>query len=156
LTVRHAKRSDVFSQAQRSVLMSRIGGKNTKPELALRKSLFALGLRYRIHPRDLPGTPDIAFPKYRTAVFMNGCFWHGHGCRLFKWPRSNKAFWRKKINSNMRRDKRSQRALEALGWRTLIVWECSIRRAPGERILALAKPLAEQIRANAAARPKYA
>lgn len=120
---------DSLSREQRSQLMSRIRGKNTKPEIQVRKSLFALGLRYRIHA-PLPGRPDICFPKYRTVVFVHGCFWHGHNCRLFRMPKTNRAFWREKIESNQRRDIDARRQLRAAGWRVLTVWECSLRGKP--------------------------
>ena len=121
-------RTDVVEPAVRSRMMSEIRRANTKPEVSLRKALFALGLRFRLHESTLPGRPDIVFPKYRAVVFVNGCFWHGHECRLFKWPRSNVSFWRNKIEGNMRRDRRTRRQLAGMGWRVRTVWECSIRK----------------------------
>jgi DNA mismatch endonuclease, patch repair protein len=119
--------------------MSRIRGKNTKPEVALRKALFGLGFRYRLHSKKVPGRPDIVFPRHRAVVLVNGCFWHGHDCRLFKWPQGNEAFWRKKIEGNRRRDERVIRELAEAGWRTITVWECSIRRAHPVRVAAVAR-----------------
>jgi DNA mismatch endonuclease (patch repair protein) len=131
-------RGDVFSREQRSALMSRIRGKDTSPEVRLRKALFALGLRYRVHSKHLPGKPDIVFPRYRAAVFVNGCFWHGHTCRLFRWPASNRAFWRTKIVGNRRRDASVRNRLADAGWRTITVWECSVRKAPQEKFAEVA------------------
>jgi len=133
-----AAHRDVFSPTERSALMSRIRGKNTNPEIGLRKALFKLGLRYRLHSKNLPGRPDLVFAKYGAVVFVNGCFWHGHDCHLFKWPRSNHAFWRAKITRNRRRDVDVKRKLVAAGWRTLTVWECSVRKAAPERFSVVA------------------
>lgn len=118
---------DVLTPQQRSYNMSRIGGRNTKPEIALRKSLFHRGLRYRLHRKDLPGTPDLVFPGYRTAVFVHGCFWHGHDCPLFVVPAQNRDFWLKKIAANQARDRLAVQGLLGLGWRVLTVWECALR-----------------------------
>ena len=107
--------------------MSRVRSKDTKPELLIRKSLHAQGFRYRLHGRGIPGKPDIVFPRYESVVFVNGCFWHGHGCRRFSWPSSNTEFWKSKIGQNIVRDKENMVRLEELGWRVLIVWECAIR-----------------------------
>ena len=119
--------------------MARIRGKDTRPEVALRKALFALGLRYRIHPSAIPGKPDIVFPRHRAVVFVNGCFWHGHDCHLFKWPKNNAAFWRKKIERNMLRDLQVRQELAAAGWRELTIWECSVRKAPATRFAVVAR-----------------
>lgn len=124
----------ISTDLQRSQLMSRIKGRNTKPEVLLRKGLFALGFRYRIHDRALPGRPDIVFKSRGAAIFFNGCFWHGHSCQLFRWPKTNRAFWRKKIRGNISRDRRNTDLLIERGWRVLIVWECSIRGKSGRRI----------------------
>ena len=123
--------------------MSRIRGKNTKPEVELRRALFALGIRYRLHSKNIQGRPDIVFPRYRIAVFVNGCFWHGHHCSLFKWPSGNAAFWRAKIHRNRRRDLWVNEQLVQAGWRTITVWECAIRRAPAARIEAVAKAIVQ-------------
>ncbi len=128
---------DVHTPQQRSHNMSRIRGTNTKPEILVRKSLFARGFRYRLHHPDLPGHPDIVFPRYRAVVLVHGCFWHGHGCHLFRWPESNREFWRGKIGGNMARDARTREELLALGWRVLTVWECALKgthRLPADEV----------------------
>lgn len=107
-------------------MMSGIGGKNTKPELLLRKALHAEGFRFRIHAA-LPGKPDMVFPKWKAALLVNGCFWHGHNCHLFKWPKSRPEFWQAKISGNLARDKRNIAALLDGGWRVGIVWECALK-----------------------------
>lgn len=107
--------------------MAGIRGKDTRIEIFLRKALFARGLRYRINDARLPGKPDIVFPRRRAVVFVNGCFWHGHDCSLFKLPASNADFWRAKIEANRERDKRTCSELAALGWRVAVVWECALR-----------------------------
>jgi DNA mismatch endonuclease (patch repair protein) len=121
--------------------MASIKGRDTKPEIVLRKALFALGFRYRLHQRQLPGTPDLVFPKYRAAIFIHGCFWHSHGCKLFVVPETNRDFWLKKLGGNRARDDRAVQALRALGWRVLTVWECGLRgcdRLPLETVAARA------------------
>ena len=119
---------DVHSKEIRSYNMSRIKNKNTKPEEIVRKFLFSNGFRYRQNDKRLPGHPDIVLPKYKTVIFVNGCFWHGHeGCKYFVWPKSNEEFWRKKIGSNIERDEKNVSALEQLGWRVLIIWECDLK-----------------------------
>ena len=108
--------------------MSHVTGKETKPEIIVRKYLFARGLRYRKNVKRLPGTPDIVFPKYKTAVFVNGCFWHGHkGCKYSHLPSSNFEYWEKKIADNIERDERKKRELEGLGYRVLIIWQCQLK-----------------------------
>lgn len=121
--------ADIKSKESRSYNMSRIRGKDTKPEELVRKYLFSQGFRYRKNDKRLPGTPDIVLPRYRTVIFVNGCFWHGHeGCRYFVWPKSNTEFWQKKINANIHRDAVKHEKLEALGWRVIIVWECELKK----------------------------
>ncbi len=107
--------------------MAGIKGRDTKPELVLRKGLHARGLRFRINRRDLPGVPDLVFPGRRAVLFAHGCFWHGHGCHLFKWPNSRPDFWRTKINRNVERDQEVRRQLLAAGWRVGVVWECAMK-----------------------------
>ncbi len=130
--------ADVVDNATRSRMMSGIRGKNTKPEILLRKGLFAKGFRFRLHDRRLPGKPDIVFPRFKAVILAHGCFWHGHDCPLFKWPSSNVRFWRKKIERNREVDRTVREALTALGWRILIVWECALKcpgRLPIERVV---------------------
>ncbi len=107
--------------------MSGIRGKNTRPELVLRKGLFARGFRFLKHDRRLPGTPDLVFPRYHAVLIINGCFWHGHGCHLFKWPKSNTEFWRSKIGGNKNNDEKHHRLLRSAGWRSLVIWECAVK-----------------------------
>lgn len=108
-------------------MMSGIRGTNTKPELLLRKGLHALGFRFRLHDRSLPGKPDIVLPRYRAVIFAHGCFWHGHDCHLFKWPSTRPEFWQAKIDRNRAVDARSEAALEEAGWRQAIIWECALK-----------------------------
>ncbi|WP_363318026.1 very short patch repair endonuclease [Parvibaculum sp.] len=108
-------------------MMSGIRSKDTKPELVVRRGLHALGYRYRLHVKDLPGKPDIVLPRRRAAIFVHGCFWHGHNCHLFKWPKTRTDFWRQKIKTNRKNDERAIRALQEQAWRVLIVWECSLK-----------------------------
>lgn len=119
--------ADIVNPAVRSRMMAGISGKDTRPELLVRKLLFARGFRYQLHKKGLPGKPDLVFPRYRAVVFIHGCFWHGHGCRLFKWPQSHKMFWRKKITGNRAVDERNYKALRDNGWRVLTVWECAVK-----------------------------
>lgn len=108
--------------------MAAIKGKDTKPEMIVRKYLFSRGMRFRVQVRKLPGTPDIVLPKYKTAIFVNGCFWHGHeGCKYFRLPKSNVEFWKEKIERNIERDRESMQALLDLGWKIIRVWECELR-----------------------------
>ena len=131
---------DVHSSKQRSFNMSQIKGKNTKPEMIVRKWLWWNGYRYRLHRKDLPGKPDIVFTGRRKVIFVNGCFWHKHNCKYFKWPKSNTEFWRRKIEGNVRRDTDNFAALTAEGWNYLVVWECEIKEKNLE-------PLWERIKA---------
>ena len=120
--------ADVHTPERRSYNMSRIRNKNTKPEELVRKFLFSQGFRYRKNDARLPGKPDIVLPKYRTVIFVNGCFWHKHeGCKYFVWPENNAEFWRKKIQSNVERDQRNYAQLQQMGWRTIAVWECELK-----------------------------
>ena len=125
--------ADVHSPETRSYNMSRIRGKNTKPEELVRKYLFAHGFRYRKNDARLPGKPDIVLPKYKTVIFVNGCFWHAHeGCRYFVWPKNNAEFWKKKIGEKIERDARNQTLITELGWRVIVVWECELKH-PNEK-----------------------
>ncbi len=120
--------ADVLTPEQRSRNMAAIKGKDTKPEMIVRKYLFSRGLRFRVQVRKLPGNPDIVLPKYKTVIFVNGCFWHGHeGCKYFRLPKSNVEFWKEKIERNIKRDKESTQALFDLGWKVVRVWECELR-----------------------------
>ena len=119
--------NDVFSPEKRSSIMRAVKSKDTKPEITLRKALHALGLRYRLNVRALPGKPDLVFPKYRTVIFVHGCFWHGHDCkRGARVPKTNRAYWVEKINRNRSRDAKNERNLAAIGWRTIVIWECEV------------------------------
>ena len=128
--------ADIHSPETRSYNMSCIRGKNTKPEELVRKYLFAQGFRYRKNDARLPGKPDIVLPKYKTLIFVNGCFWHAHeGCRYFVWPKNNAEFWKKKIGGNIERDAKNQRLLKELGWRVIVVWECELKPSMIENTL---------------------
>lgn len=120
--------TDVHTPAQRKLNMSRIRSQDTKPEMLIRKGLHARGMRYRLHDRKLPGRPDLVFLKYKTAIFVNGCFWHFHGCGLSKLPATRPDFWKNKLESNVARDQKAIAALYSAGWRVVIVWECAIRQ----------------------------
>ncbi|MDE2433807.1 MAG: DNA mismatch endonuclease Vsr [Burkholderiales bacterium] len=120
--------TDIVSPSVRSRMMAGIRGKGTKPEILVRKALFAAGYRFRLHRKDLPGTPDIVLPSRRIAIFTHGCFWHQHaGCKLAKTPSTNIDFWTLKLSTNKARDLAALEKLKALGWRTLVVWECATR-----------------------------
>jgi DNA mismatch endonuclease (patch repair protein) len=119
--------ADVVSSQTRSQMMSGIQGKNTKPEIKIRKALHKRGFRYRLYVKSLPGKPDLVFPKYRAVIQINGCFWHCHNCHLFKWPSTRPEFWQKKILGNRERDIKNILELEKSGWRVLTVWECAVK-----------------------------
>ena len=132
---------DVVDVATRSRMMAGIQGKNTKPELVVRHGLHALGFRYLLHDRRLPGKPDMVLPRWHAAVFVHGCFWHGHDCPLFRWPGTRQDFWRQKIGRNQERDAEVEAALDRAGWRVLKIWECSMKgtgRIGVEAVLPLA------------------
>lgn len=111
--------------------MARIGGKDTAPELVVRRLLHSLGYRFRLHRRDLSGKPDIVFPARQKAIFVNGCFWHAHGCRIGRPPKSNLEFWEPKLAKNRARDKQNKATLRSMGWSVLTVWQCQTRKANG-------------------------
>ncbi len=118
--------------------MAAVRGSDTRPEMLLRRGLHARGFRFRLHDKRLPGRPDLVLPKYRAAVFANGCFWHGHGCDLFRWPATRAEFWQAKIGGNRARDAANLAALGAAGWRVAVVWECAIKgrhRRPVEEVI---------------------
>lgn len=126
---------DIVSPETRSRMMAGIRGKDTKPEMLMRRALHSDGFRYRLHDKSLPGSPDLVFPRYRAVVLVHGCFWHGHeGCRYYRVPSTREEFWLAKISSNRVRDKRDRSALESAGWRTAVVWECATRHGPVEAV----------------------
>lgn len=136
--------TDVVTPEQRSRMMAQIKGKNTKPELIVRSLCHEMGLRFRLHRRDLPGTPDLVFPKYRLCIFVHGCFWHRHiGCKYASTPKSRQEFWSKKLDSNANRDEQCINKLKLMDWRVEVVWECELRdiNSVKEKILLLTKNL---------------
>lgn len=140
---------DSLTPEQRSAQMSRIRGSNTKLEVLVRKGLHARGLRYRLGGAKLPGRPDIVLPKYRTVVFVHGCFWHGHDCPLYRLPKTRPEFWADKIGKNRMRDQRVISELEAMDWRVLTVWECSLRGKTAIEQASFLDHLAETLRQTA-------
>lgn len=118
--------------------MSSVPSRNTTPEVEVRRALHALGYRFRVHYSELPGTPDIVLPKHRIAIFVNGCFWHGHACSAVRTPTSNTAYWIPKIESNRRRDRAAVRECRRLGWRPIVLWECALRRRGPSAVVASA------------------
>lgn len=128
--------ADVHTPEQRSYNMSRIRGKNTRPEELVRRYLFAQGFRYRKNDARFPGKPDIVLPKYKTVIFVNGCFWHAHeGCKYFVWPKSNVDFWKRKINGNIQRDLRNNQLLSEQGWNVIVIWECQLKKSTFDETL---------------------
>lgn len=138
---------DHLSRLKRSRLMASIPNANTSPELIVRKRLFSSGFRYRIHYGPLPGRPDIALPRFRIAVFVNGCFWHGHACRRGARPSTNTAFWNKKLDSNILRDRKNIRALRLRGWKAMIVWQCEIEHGT-DKLLRVLKSISKKMEAS--------
>jgi DNA mismatch endonuclease, patch repair protein len=137
--------ADILSQEQRSILMSKVRSSDTKPEWILRCALHRLGLRYNINNKHLPGNPDLVFPKYRTVVFIHGCFWHRHaGCKDASMPKSNQIFWINKFSENVQRDTRAVEALTQVGWKVMIAWECELMNNTIETI----EKVAHAIRSN--------
>ena len=127
--------ADNHSKEIRSMNMSHIRSKNTKPEELVRKHLFAHGFRYRKNVKALPGCPDIVLPKYKTVIFVNGCFWHKHDCPRFVWPSSNQEYWQPKITANVERDKRNHSMLRESGWNVIVVWECELKKKQVDQTL---------------------
>lgn len=138
--------SDIYSKSKRSDIMSKISGKETKPEILVRKFLFSKGFRFRKNVKNLPGKPDIVLPKYKTAIFVHGCFWHGHSCKRGTLPKTNHKFWLEKIGKNIERDIRNSSELKETGWNIIVVWQCEIKNKD-ERNIHLNK-LIEEIKAN--------
>ena len=139
---------DIISPEQRSALMSRIKGKDTRIELDVRHGLHALGFRYRLGGAGLPGRPDIVLPRYRTVVMVHGCFWHRHDCHLFRLPKTRREFWDEKIGANRERDLRNARQLDELGWRIEVIWECELRGKAVEDRAAVIAELGRRIRTD--------
>lgn len=139
---------DIVDPVTRSRMMSGIKGKNTSPELVIRKALHARGFRFRIHTAHLPGKPDLILPKFKAAIFVHGCFWHGHNCRYFKTPKTRTEFWMGKIEKNKIRDAIQISKLNEAGWRTLIIWECAIRKMKSENSITLIDTVAAWLSQN--------
>lgn len=135
--------ADNHTKEQRSYNMSRIRSKNNVPEEKVRKFIFSKGFRYRKNDKKLPGCPDIVLPKYKTVIFVNGCFWHKHNCKRFVWPSSNEEYWKKKILRNVERDELNIKELKELGWKVLVVWECELKKATIDKRL---ETLVDEIR----------
>ena len=138
---------DVVSPSVRSRMMAGIRGKDTAPELLIRRALFARGLRYKLHDKTLPGKPDLVFPRFHAALFVHGCFWHAHDCSLFRLPGTRTEWWREKLERNQANDTRHMAALLESGWRVATVWECALRKR--DRIDSVADQLAEFVRGQA-------
>ncbi|MCP9750451.1 very short patch repair endonuclease [Ferruginibacter sp. HRS2-29] len=128
--------ADIFTKEKRSEVMGKIRAKHTKPEMIVRKYLFSQGFRYRLHQKNLPGSPDIVLKRYNTAVIINGCFWHGHdACDTFKMPKTRVEFWNAKINRNRERDSNDFLRLKKLGWKVITVWECELKKNEKDKTL---------------------
>lgn len=140
---------DIFTKGKRSWNMSRIKGKNTKPELLLRSLLHRSGFRFRLHDKKLPGKPDIVLPRYKTVIFVNGCFWHRHsGCKYAYTPKSRQQFWLKKFESTIKRDKEKKEELKRKGWDVIVVWECDLKRNGNNVINRVSSRIKEKKNAN--------
>ena len=126
---------DNHTPEERRYNMSRIRSNDTKPEIKVRKYLFACGFRYRKNMRDLPGCPDVVLPKYKTVIFVQGCFWHMHDCGRFRWPSTNKEYWERKIYNNVERDHTNKEQLQSLGWKVLEIWECELKHKSFEETM---------------------
>jgi len=119
--------ADIYTKKKRSEIMSKISGKETKPEIIVRKHLFKNGFRFRKNDKRYCGNPDIVLPKYKTIIFIHGCFWHGHHCKAAKLPETRKEFWKEKINGNIKRDQRNKSELEKSGWKVITIWQCELK-----------------------------
>jgi DNA mismatch endonuclease (patch repair protein) len=139
---------DTVDKATRSRIMSKVAQRDTGPELQIRRALHGLGFRYRLNVRGLPGTPDLVLPKYHAAIFVHGCFWHAHGCRLSKIPETRSEFWKQKFADNRARDKRAVRQLQAKGWRVLIVWQCAIKGKKAQELERTVNAIASWLRSQ--------
>jgi DNA mismatch endonuclease (patch repair protein) len=127
--------ADIFPPEKRSEIMRKIKPRGSKQEIFIRKLVHSMGYRYRLHKKDLPGTPDLVFPKYKKVIFVHGCFWHGHeGCKRSALPTTNVEFWKKKISGNVKRDKSNYQRLEQLGWKYMTVWQCEIKESQKEKL----------------------
>ncbi|MDB2686882.1 DNA mismatch endonuclease Vsr [Mariniblastus sp.] len=147
--------TDIVDRQTRSRMMSKIGGRDTKPELLIRSGLHRLGFRYSLHRKDLPGKPDIVLPAYDTVIFVHGCFWHCHeGCEYFRMPKSNKQFWKDKLGGNKKRDQKNVKLLLSDGWYVGTVWECVTRNRTDEQIERAVKRIANWIAREAYKRQK--
>jgi DNA mismatch endonuclease (patch repair protein) len=140
--------ADITTPEKRSRMMAGIRGKDTKPEMLMRRALFERGFRYRLHARGLPGTPDLVFRRHGAVIFVHGCFWHGHDCSFFRWPATRPEFWRKKIARNREVDGQSRERLLADGWRVLTVWECALRGRSDEQREAVYDATADWLRGS--------
>lgn len=139
--------TDIFTKEKRSAIMAKVKSKNTGPEIKVRKFLFSKGFRFRVNDKRYPGTPDIVLPKYKTIIFVHGCFWHGHeGCSLGKLPKSRIEYWKTKIENNKKRDSRVREQLEADGWKVIVIWYCQLRteKAASVALEELIKKILEQ------------
>src|SRR5690606_40855192 len=144
--------ADQVDAQSRRRIMPKIKSKDTSPEMAVRKAVHAAGFRYRLHRADLPGKPDLAFSRHKLAVFVHGCFWHGHRCRRFRMPSSNQAYWTRKIQRNRERDARAAEALAEMGWERIVIWECELE-AGTERLIERLEMLSASEKAGAKASP---
>ncbi len=134
--------ADVHDIQTRSRNMAAVRGKDTMPELIVRKSLHKLGFRYKLHDKDLPGKPDLVFPRYNAVIQINGCFWHRHDCHFFKWPSTRREFWRKKLTRNNLKDTENLNALKSTGWRVLTIWECALKGRERQNLTELIEDVA--------------
>lgn len=140
--------ADITSPENRSRMMSGIRSKNSRPEMLVRRALFERGFRYRLHSKELPGTPDLVLSRYGAVVFVHGCFWHGHECSFFRWPTTRPEFWRAKITRNREVDREAMESLRASGWRVLTVWECAMRGRSDEQRQAVYDAAADWLRGS--------